>query len=131
VPVVSVGIDEVPGFYARRSGLPAPTHVPDVDAAAAVVRAHWELGLRSGLVIGNPVPEEDALPLDAATAAIERAVREAEVGGITGGAVTPWLLARVADLTGGASVRANIALITDNARVAGLLAGALRGPHRG
>ncbi len=127
VPVVSVGIDEVPGFYSRLSGIPAPSHVPDVAAAAAVIRAHGAMGLTSGLVICNPVPEADALPLDIARAAIEQAIREADEAGIAGAAVTPWLLARVAEITGGASVKANISLITNNARVAGLLAGALAG----
>jgi pseudouridine-5'-phosphate glycosidase len=127
VPVLSVGIDEVPGFYSRRSGIPSPAHVPDVAAAAAVVRAHEAMGLTSGLVICNPVPDADALPLEVAREAIDRAIREAEEAGITGAAVTPWLLARVAEITGGASVRANISLITNNARVAGQLAGALRG----
>ena len=125
VPVVSVGIDEVPGFYSRLSGIAAPSHVPDIAAAAAVIRAHAAMGLTSGLVICNPVPEADALPLDIARAAIEQAIREADEAGISGAAVTPWLLARVAAITGGASVKANISLITDNARVAGLLAGAL------
>ena len=125
VPVVSVGIDEVPGFYSRLSGIPAPSHVQDIAAAADVIRAHEAMGLTSGLVICNPVPEADALPLDIARAAIEQAIREADEAGISGAAVTPWLLARVAAITGGASVKANISLITDNARVAGLLAGAL------
>ncbi len=125
VPVVSVGIDEVPGFYSRLSGIPAPGHVPDIAAAAVVIRAHGAMGLTSGLVICNPVPEADALPLDIARAAIEQAIREADEAGISGVAVTPWLLARVAEITGGASVKANIALITNNARVAGLLAGEL------
>jgi pseudouridine-5'-phosphate glycosidase len=127
VPVVAVGIDEVPGFFARRSGIPAPSHVADIAAAADVVRAHAAMGLTSGLVICNPVPEADALPLDRARAAIARAIREADEARITGGAVTPWLLARVAEITGGASVKANIALITNNARVGGLLAAALAG----
>jgi pseudouridine-5'-phosphate glycosidase len=126
VPVVSVGIDEVPGFYSRLSGIPAPSHVPDIAAAAAVIRAHGAMGLVSGLVICNPVPEADALPLEVAREAIDRAIREADQAGVSGAAVTPWLLARVAALTGGASVMANISLITNNARVAGLLAVALR-----
>jgi pseudouridine-5'-phosphate glycosidase len=125
VPVVSVGIDEVPGFYSRLSGIPAPSHVPDIAAAAAVIRAHRAMGLTSGLVFCNPVPEADALPLDIARAAIEQAIREADEAGISGAAVTPWLLARVAEITGGAAVKANISLITNNARVAGELAGAL------
>jgi pseudouridine-5'-phosphate glycosidase len=129
VPVVAIGIDEVPGFYSRRSGIPAPSHVPDIAGAAAVVRAHDAMGLTSGLVICNPVPEADALPLHVAREAIGQALREAEITGVSGGAVTPWLLARVAAITNGASVRANIALIRDNARVAGLLAGELARPE--
>jgi pseudouridine-5'-phosphate glycosidase len=125
VPVVAVGIDELPGFYSRRSGIPAPVSVPDVVAAADVIRAHEALGLRSGVVVCNPVPEADALDEAVARDAIERALREADEAGITGGAVTPWLLARVAALTGGASVKAIVALIVDNARVGGLLAAAL------
>lgn len=122
VPVVAVGIDEIPGFYSRRSGIPAPSHVPDIAAMAAVIRAHEAMGLTSGLVVCNPVPEADALPLDIARGAIAQAISEAEVAGIAGAEVTPWLLARVAAITGGASVKANIALITNNARVGGYLA---------
>jgi pseudouridine-5'-phosphate glycosidase len=125
VPVVTVGIDEIPGFYARRSGIPAPVSVPDVAAAAEVIRAHDSLGLGSGLVICNPVPEADALDDDLSREAIEQAIREAEHTGISGAAVTPWLLARVARLTDGASVKANVALIVNNAKTGGELAGAL------
>ena len=125
VPVVALGIDEIPGFYARRSGIPAPVSVPDVAAAADVIRAHEAMGLTSGLVICNPVPEADALDDVLAREAIEQALREAEHTGISGAAVTPWLLARVARLTEGASVKANVALIVNNARTGGQLAAAL------
>ena len=125
VPVVSIGIDEVPGFYARGSGIQAPSSVPDVAAAAAVIRAHEALGLASGLVICAPVPEDQALPDAVTREAVEQAIREADHTGIGGAALTPWLLARVAALTDGASVRANIALIVNNARVGGELAGEL------
>jgi pseudouridine-5'-phosphate glycosidase len=120
-----VGIDEVPGFYSRRSGIRAPVAVEDMDAAAAVILAHGAMGLESGLVICNPVPEADALDERVAREAIEQALREAEHTGVSGAAVTPWLLARVASITDGASVRANIALIVDNARAAGELAAAI------
>ena len=125
VPVVAIGIDEVPGFYARGSGLKAPTSVPDVAAAAAVVRAHEALGLTSGLVICAPVPEDRALPDDVTREAVDQAIREADHTGVGGAALTPWLLARVAAITDGASVKANIALIVNNAKVGGELAGAL------
>jgi pseudouridylate synthase len=127
VPVVSIGIDEVPGFYARRSGLKAPTCVDDVAGAAAVIRAHEALGLGSGLVICAAVPEEHALPDSVTREAVDQAIREAEHTGISGAALTPWLLARVAAITDGASVKANIALIVNNAMVGGELAGALAG----
>ena len=127
VPVVGLGTDQVPGFWARRSGLPAPLSVPDLRGAADVVRAHADLGLPSGLVICNPVPEADALPDDLVPRIVAQAIHEAEAAGITGPATTPWLLARVAAITGGASVKANIALILDNARVGGELARELAG----
>ena len=127
VPVLAVGTDELPGFYSRGSGIPAPQSVPDIAAAAAVVRAHESLGLGSGVLVCTPVPEADALPDDVAREAIERAVHEAVKAGITGPAVTPWLLARVAAITDGASVVANTSLILHNALVAGELAAALAG----
>ena len=127
VPVLAVGTEELPGFYSRGSGIPAPQSVPDIAAAAAVVLAHLSLRLSSGVLVCTPVPEADALPDDVAREAIARAIREAEEAGITGPAVTPWLLARVAAITDGASVVANTSLILNNARVAGELAAALAG----
>jgi pseudouridine-5'-phosphate glycosidase len=122
VPVVAVGQQELPGFTARSSGLRAPWSVPDVDAAADLARAHLDLGLGSGIVICVPVPAEVALPDDVARDVARQAVAEAGEAGIHGPALTPWLLARIADLTDGASVRANTALIVNDARVAGLIA---------
>jgi pseudouridine-5'-phosphate glycosidase len=127
VPVLAIGTDELPGFYSRGSGIPAPQSVPDIAAAAAVVRAHASLGLGSGILVCTPVPEADALPDDVAREAITRAIHEADEAGITGPAVTPWLLARVAAITDGASVVANTSLILNDARVAGELAVALAG----
>jgi pseudouridine-5'-phosphate glycosidase len=127
VPVVAIGTDELPGFYARGSGIRAPLSVPDVAAAARLVAAHRTLGLAGGVLVCTPVPEEAALPDDVARDAVERAVREADDAGIAGPAVTPWLLARVAALTEGASIRANTALIEHDALVAGQLAVALGG----
>ena len=125
VPVVAIGTDELPGFYARGSGIQAPLSVPDVATAAGLVRAHRALGLGSGVLFCTPVREPDALPDGLAGEAVARAVREAEGAGIAGPALTPWLLARVAELTDGASVRANTALIVHDAQVAGELAVAL------
>lgn len=125
VPVVAVGQDEVPGFYARTSGLRAPASAPDVRAAAAIVATHLGLGIGGAILLCVPVPEEAALPEAVAREAVEQAVREADEAGVSGPALTPWLLARIAELTEGASVRANTALIVNDARVAGRLAVAL------
>jgi pseudouridine-5'-phosphate glycosidase len=122
VPVISVGQAEVPGFFARSSGIAAPHTVADVVRAADIVRVHLGLGLGSGVLVCTPVPGESALPDDVARDAVERAVADAEAAGVRGPALTPWLLARIGELTGGASVRANTALIVNDARVAGQLA---------
>ena len=125
VPVVAIGQAEMPGFYSTSSGVAAPHVVPGLAEAAWLVATHLGLGLGSGILLCTPVPAAEALPLDEARSAIERAVAEAEAAGIHGPATTPWLLARVAELTNGASIRANTALIENDARVAGLLAVAL------
>jgi pseudouridine-5'-phosphate glycosidase len=125
VPVVAVGQAVLPGFYARSAGVVAPQNVPDEAAAAALVAAHLGLGLGSGILVCVPVPAEAALSEATTRDAVDTATREADNAGIHGPDLTPWVLARIATLTGGASVRANTALITNNARVAGRLARAL------
>jgi pseudouridine-5'-phosphate glycosidase len=125
VPVVAVGQDELPGFYARSLGVAAPSSVGDVAEAARLVAVHLGLGLGCAILICVPVPDEDALAPETAHAAIERAIADADAAGVAGPALTPWLLARIAELTDGASVRANTALIVNNALVAGQLAVAL------
>ena len=125
VPVVAVGQSELPGFYARSAGIPAPHSTPDVAAAADLVATHLELGLGSGILVCVPVPADVALSERAAREAVERANADAEAAGIHGPELTPWLLARIAAITDGASVRANTALIVNNARAAGRLAVAL------
>ncbi|HSL32433.1 MAG TPA: pseudouridine-5'-phosphate glycosidase, partial [Candidatus Limnocylindrales bacterium] len=110
VPVVAIGQEELPGFYARSLGVPAPLSVADMAGAAGIVSAHLDLGLGAAVLVCVPVPEADALPADAARDAIGRAIAEAADAGIEGPAVTPWLLARVGAITMGASVRANTAL---------------------
>jgi len=122
VPVVAVGQDEVPGFFARTAGIAAPHTVPDVGAAAELVGTHLGLGLGSGLLICVPAPAADALPEAIAREAVQRAIDDARDAGVTGPALTPWLLSRVAELTRGASIRANTALIINDARFAGELA---------
>jgi pseudouridine-5'-phosphate glycosidase len=126
-PVVAVGQDELPGFFARSAGIRAPETVPDVEAAAKLVDTHLGLGLGSGLLVCVPVPAVDALPDDVAREAVERAVAEAHEAHVGGPELTPRLLARIARLTDGASIRANTALIVNDARVAGTLATRLAG----
>lgn len=125
VPVVAVGQAELPGFYARSAGIAAPHTLPDERAVAALVETHFALGLGSGILVCVPVPADVALPEDEARAAVDRANAEAEAEGVHGPELTPWLLARIAAITDGRSVRANTALIVNDARVAGRLASAL------
>lgn len=125
VPVLAVGQSDVPGFYSRESGVPAPASVGDEAAAARLARIHLGLGLGSAMLVCVPVPEAAALSLELARSAVARATVEADAAGIHGPALTPWLLARLAELTDGASLRANTALIENDARVAGRLAVAL------
>ena len=126
VPVVAIGQDELPGFYARSLGVMAPSSVADVAGAARLAAVHLGLGLGSSILICVPVPEADALAADVARTAIERAITDADAARVAGPDLTPWLLARIATITGGDSVRANTALIVNNARVAGGLSSQLR-----
>lgn len=127
VPVISVGQPEVPGFFARSSGIASPAVAADIGAAAEIVAEHLGLGLGSGVLVCVPVPADLALPDDVARDAVDRAVADAETAGVVGPALTPWLLARIATLTDGRSVPANTALIVNNARVAASLAASLAG----
>lgn len=122
VPIVAVGQDELPGFFARSAGVLAPAVVSDVAATARLVSVHFALGLGAGILVCVPVPTADALPDALAREVVEQAVREAFHDGIGGPALTPWLLARIASLTRGASIRANTSLIVNDARFAGELA---------
>jgi pseudouridine-5'-phosphate glycosidase len=130
VPVVAIGQDELPGFYSRGSGVAAPSSVADLAAAAPVVATQLGLALGAGILICVPVPAAEALPDDVARDAVDRAVGEADAARIGGPALTPWLLARIAELTDGASIRANTALIVNNASAAGQLAVLIGDPAR-
>jgi pseudouridine-5'-phosphate glycosidase len=126
VPVVGYGTDELPAFYSRGSGLPLEARVDSPEEVAALVRAHRALGLEGGILVVVPVPPEDELPRAEAEAAIDEAVRQADEAGVAGAAVTPFILARVAEFTQGRSVRANTALLLNNARVAAGIARAMQ-----
>lgn len=131
VPVLTIGQDDVPGFFARSSGVPSPARVDDLAAAAELVATHLGLGLGSGILVCVPVPGVAALDDAEVREAVDRAAAEATAAGIAGAALTPWLLARIAALTDGRSVRANTALIVNDARVAGGLAVELAERRRG
>ena len=130
VPVLGFGTRELAGFYSRSSGRQLEASVADADEAARVARAHWGLALggptlASGVLVCVPLPEDGALPRDEAEAAIAQALADAQASHIHGPAATPFVLARVAEITDGRSVRANMALIENNARVAAQIANAL------
>ena len=125
VPVVGYQTDRLPAFFARDSGFPVDCRLDDAGQIARALQAKWCMGLRGGMVIANPIPEAHALPSDVMGAAIDRALQEAGDRGITGKAITPFLLARVNELTGGDSLAANIELVLNNARLAAAIAVAL------
>ncbi|MGH9042196.1 MAG: pseudouridine-5'-phosphate glycosidase [Acidimicrobiia bacterium] len=127
VPVVGLDTDEFPAFYSRRSGLRLPHMVGTAEEAAEVVTAARALGYRGGLLFAAPVPEADEVPYDEVEPIVEAALEAAAAAGVTGGAVTPFVLERVAAGTDGRSVAANVALVEDNARWATALACALAG----
>ncbi len=124
-PVLGYRTDNLPAFYSAHTDLPVDQRVESAAEAAAIIRAAEALGARHGLLIAVPVPPEKELSAAVAEAAIAAATQEAEAAGIGGKDITPFVLGRVADLTGGASREANIALLINNARVAGEIAAAL------
>jgi pseudouridine-5'-phosphate glycosidase len=122
VPVIGYGADEFPAFYSRRSGLLVDARVETPEEVARMTQARAALGLAAALLVCVPVPEADELPAAEAEAAIAQAVQEAETAGVSGKALTPFLLARLVELTGGRARRANEALLVNNARVAARVA---------
>ncbi|MCA0385713.1 MAG: pseudouridine-5'-phosphate glycosidase [Firmicutes bacterium] len=125
VPVVGYGTDELPAFYTRRSGFGVDYRVDTPEELAAALKAKWDLGLEGGLVVANPIPEAYEMDFDVINEAINVAVLEAEKQGIKGKESTPFLLARVKELTGGDSLESNIELVYNNAKVGAQLAVAL------
>lgn len=125
VPVVGLGTNTLPAFYSRSSGLPVDVSIQTPAEAARIIFSARQLGAQHGMLIAVPVPEADALPAETMEGAIRRATDEATAKNLHGKAVTPFLLARVAELTGGASRKANVALLVNNAKVAGQIAVAL------
>jgi pseudouridine-5'-phosphate glycosidase len=131
VPVIGYGTSEFPAFYTRSSGLPLEARADTAAEAAAMIKTMWDLDLASGALVCVPCPEAAARPGVEMEAAIEQALQEAAAAGVRGNAVTPFLLERVAALTEGHSLEANLALLENNARVAAEVAGALGHAHGG
>ena len=127
VLVVGYQTGELPAFYTRSSGLALEHRADDAQQLAEIARAHWQIG-GAGILVANPIPEADALDAGTIHAAIESAVADAAKQRITGKKLTPYLLSRLAETTGGSSVKANRALALHDAKVAGELAVAL---HKG
>jgi pseudouridine-5'-phosphate glycosidase len=125
VPVIGYGTDELPAFYSRESGLPVDARADAPEEVAAIVRARRALKLEGGELVTVPVPAADELPRAEAEAAIAQATQIADKSGITSAALTPFILAKIAELTDGRSKKANVALLLNNARVASRIAHAL------
>jgi pseudouridine-5'-phosphate glycosidase len=128
VPVVSVGQPGFPAFFTRESGFDADFQLDTPEQQARFIRTKWQLGLEGGVVVSNPVPEDAALKNEEIDGIIAQALQEADAQGVKGKAVTPFLLARIKDLTGGRSLATNIALVKHNALVGARLAQALHAP---
>ncbi|MBN3004241.1 pseudouridine-5'-phosphate glycosidase [Chromobacterium alkanivorans] len=122
VPVIGHRCDRLPAFFTRDSAFKLDHRLDEAADIAAAMQAKWSLQLRGGMVVANPIPEQYAMPRDKIDAAIEQALREAEEQSVGGKESTPFLLARVCELTGGNSLAANIQLVLNNARLASAIA---------
>ena len=122
VPIIGFRTDEFPAFYCRESGLKVDYVVDDEVEAAKIIRAMQDLELGGGIITANPVPEEYALSMEYMNEMTEEAVRAAEKEGVNGKKLTPYLLNKIKELTGGKSLKANIELVKNNARVAAKIA---------
>lgn len=118
VPVIGYGTDELPAFYTRHSGFGVDYRADSPEELAAMFKAQRGLGLKGGMLVTNPIPEEYSMDKAVIDAAIDQAIKEAAENGIKGKQTTPFLLAKVVELTGGDSLDSNIALVLNNARLA-------------
>nr|WP_300005552.1 pseudouridine-5'-phosphate glycosidase [Tissierella sp.] len=117
VPVIGFDTDELPAFYTRKSGFKVDYNLESPKEIAKVLKAKWDLDIHGGVVVANPIPEEFQMDYDTINGAIQEAVKEAEEKGIKGKDSTPFLLAKVKDITEGTSLDANIELVYSNAKV--------------
>ena len=125
VPVIGFGTEELPAFYTRHSGFKVDYRIDTPEELAAAFKAKMDCGLKGGMLVTNPIPEEFSMPKEVIDQAIEQALREMDEAGIHGKQCTPFLLAKVKDLTGGESLASNIQLVLNNARLAAKTAKAL------
>ena len=122
VPVVVYRADEFPAFYSRQSGHKAPLRIDSAEDIARMMRAKWSLGIAGGISIANPIPAANEIPAATIERAIDNALCEMATRGIAGKEATPFMLTTVNEITGGGSLRANIALVENNARLAAEIA---------
>ena len=125
VPVIGYGCDEFPSFYSRSSGLRLQARADTANELANILTARWRLDEQGGVLVANPIPAVDEIPAAVIEEKIRDALSQAQIGGVTGKEVTPYLLSRIRILTEGASQRANVALVLNNARLAAEIAVAL------
>jgi len=122
VPVVGYGTDEYPAFYSSHSGLPVSVRLDSPQEVVEYSKTHWDLGLQTAVLVCNPLSADEEIPQEKITGAIQQARREAEIKGLHGQPLTPFLLARLSEITGGESLKANLALLKNNARLAAQIA---------
>ena len=122
VPAITLGADEFPAFFSRKSGHVAPLTVDTPAQLAAVLRAKWDLGLSGGVLLATPIPAESEIPAEEMDRYIQLAIRDMDAEGVTGKDQTPYLLGRIVEITEGRSLEANIALVRHNAEVAAQVA---------
>lgn len=131
VPVIGYGCDEFPSFYSRSSGLRLQARADTAAELATILAARWRLDAQGGALVANPIPAGDEIPAAVIEGKIRDALSQAQIGGVTGKEVTPYLLSRIRILTEGASQRANVALVLNNARLAAEIAVALTAIQEG
>ena len=125
VPVVGFGTDELPAFYTRKSGIKVPWRADEPKEIADAINAAKALGYAGGMLVVNPIPEEYSMDADVINKAIDEAIEEAKAQGIKGKETTPFLLAKIKDITGGSSLSSNIQLVYNNVRLAAHIASSL------
>lgn len=122
VPVVGYQTDVLPAFYTRESDIPIPIRLDHAKDIASLMNAHWQMGIPSGVLVTNPIPEAFSMPKELIDAAINQALTDATNNGVSGKDVSPFLLAAIKELTGGSSLKANIELVLNNARLGAQIA---------